>query len=205
MTNLKISTNEYVSRIITVLESESISKDLCPSLSLDVREGLADNLRDGSVERMTWSEVHYTAQAVALAEQIHADHFPQFILRDKESGSRVWTPTRIAENGNMFAISVAGIDLFEIPASEILAGVMRHPTYKTKNGNDIRAYVANTIGKTFSVDDGKNNFRGTEGIVGSFVTAEEAIEAAKKAKDSTCSVEVVNTRAPEGNEVIFSL
>lgn len=80
-----------------------------------------------------------------------------------------------------------------------------YPSHATANGNPIRAYVVNTIGETYSVDGGENNFRGTEGVVGSYTTAEEAIEAAKKAKDSTCTVEVVYTRAAEGNKTIFTL
>lgn len=70
----------------------------------------------------------------------------------------------------------------------------RYATYKTKAGRPIKAYVAECIGKTLNMGaDG--TIRGKNGTIGSYVTAEEAIAAAKKEKDSTCRVRVTDTRA----------
>jgi len=82
---------------------------------------------------------------------------------------------------------------------------MDYPTYKTKNGTPVTAYVAEAIGKSFSVDGGQDNYRGKNGVIGSYATAEQAIAAARAAKNETCTVRVVNTRAENGAEVIFTL
>lgn len=80
-----------------------------------------------------------------------------------------------------------------------------YPTYKTEKGNPVKAYVAEAIGKWFSIDGGENNYQGTNGTIGSYATAEEAIRAATKEKDETCTVRVLNTRAEDGVEEIFKL
>ena len=78
---------------------------------------------------------------------------------------------------------------------------MAYPTYKTRNGSPVTAYVAEAIGKTFKVDGG--DFTGKTGVIGSYVTAEEAIAAAKREKSDTCDVQVTDTRADGGPKVIF--
>jgi hypothetical protein len=76
-----------------------------------------------------------------------------------------------------------------------------YPTYTTKKGTPVTAYVAEAIGKIFRVDGG--DVRGKEGVIGSYVTAEEAIEAAKREKTDSCTVRVTDTRAEGGSKVIF--
>lgn len=80
---------------------------------------------------------------------------------------------------------------------------MAYPIYKTKNGTQVTAYVAEAIGKHFSVDGG--DFRGKDGVIGSYVTAEEAIAKAKREKSDTCTVKVTDARAEGGPKVIFEL
>ena len=71
---------------------------------------------------------------------------------------------------------------------------MTYPTYKTKNGNSIKAFVAECVGKSFDLGaDG--TISGKSGVIGSYATAEEAIAAAKREKTSTCTVRVTDTRA----------
>lgn len=77
---------------------------------------------------------------------------------------------------------------------------MTYPIYKTQKGTPITAYVAEAIGKVFSIDGGEGNFRGRDGVIGSYVKADDAIKAAKSAKSETCTVRVTDTRA---NKVIF--
>ena len=70
----------------------------------------------------------------------------------------------------------------------------KYTTYQTKAGRPIKAYVAECIGKTLNMGaDG--TMRGKDGTIGSYATGEEAIAAAKKEKDSTCTARVTDTRA----------
>lgn len=80
---------------------------------------------------------------------------------------------------------------------------MDYPIYKTKNGTPITAYVAECVGKYFDFDGGEKNFKGKDGVIGSYTTAEAAIEAAIAEKTETCSVKVTDTRADNGSMVIF--
>ena len=79
----------------------------------------------------------------------------------------------------------------------------RFPIYKTSNGTLVRAYVAEAAGKTLSVDGGEDNYRGKDGMIGSYFTAEGAIGAAQKEKSATCNVKVTDIRAENGQKVIF--
>ena len=71
---------------------------------------------------------------------------------------------------------------------------MTYPTYKTRNGRTVKAYVAECVGNTFDLGaDGTVN--GKSGVIGNYTTAEQAIAAAKREKVSTCTVRVTDTRA----------
>jgi hypothetical protein len=78
-----------------------------------------------------------------------------------------------------------------------------YPTYATKSGKPYPAYVAECIGNWYSIDGGGDNYRGKNGVIGSYTTGEEAIEAAKREKTDSCTVRVTDTRAEGGSKVIF--
>ena len=77
------------------------------------------------------------------------------------------------------------------------------PIYRTPNGTMVRAYVAEAMGQVVSHDGGAHNVRGKHGVIGSYATAEEAIAAAMHAKNETCTVQVINTRADDDAQIVI--
>lgn len=79
----------------------------------------------------------------------------------------------------------------------------QYPQYATKNGTPYTAYVVEAVGQTYSLDGGA--WRGKQGTIGSYLTAEAAIEVAKREKTATCILRVIDTRADDAPKIIFEI